>query len=224
MVAIILPRAEVSIDRVEEVLHVTPEIKSPSNGIAPAIGGPRGELIFRKVKMSLADLRSRIGYVPQKAFLFSGTIASNIAFGAISKDPEVIADVVDTAQAREIVEQRDRKLDAEISQGGTDLSGGQRQLLTIARAVLANRPILILDGATSNVDTRTEWHIQHAMDRLMAHRTSFVIAHRLSTIRDADLILVLHDGDIVEKGTHDELLAKGGFYANLYQSQFDTVA
>ena len=104
------------------------------------------------------------------------------------------------------------------------MSQGQRQLLTIARAVLADRPILILDEATSNVDTRTEWRIQRAMDKLMAGRTSFVIAHRLSTIKNADTILVLRDGDVVEKGTHEELLAAGGFYAQLYQSQFEEVA
>jgi ATP-binding cassette subfamily B protein len=108
-----------------------------------------------------------------------------------------------------------------INEGAANISQGQRQLLTIARAVLSNRPILILDEATSNVDTRTEWRVQHAMDKLMAGRTSFVIAHRLSTIRNADMILVLRDGDIVEKGTHEALLAKGGFYADLYQSQFD---
>ncbi|MCH4215099.1 MAG: ATP-binding cassette domain-containing protein, partial [Atopobiaceae bacterium] len=103
----------------------------------------------------------------------------------------------------------------------TNLSQGQRQLVTIARAILADRPILILDEATSNVDTRTEEVIQHAMDRLMEGRTSFVIAHRLSTIRDADQILVLRDGDVVETGTHEELLAAGGFYAGLYNSQFE---
>lgn len=110
------------------------------------------------------------------------------------------------------------------TRGATNISQGQRQLLTIARAVLADRPILILDEATSNVDTRTEWRIQRAMDKLMEGRTSFVIAHRLSTIRDADQILVLEDGDIVEAGTHEELLGRKGVYAKLYQSQFDQVA
>ena len=108
-----------------------------------------------------------------------------------------------------------------MSEGPENVSQGQRQLLTIARAVLADRPVLILDEATSNVDTRTEWQIQRAMDKLMEGRTSFVIAHRLSTIKNADKILVLRDGDIVEAGTHDDLLAQGGFYAELYQSQFD---
>lgn len=108
-----------------------------------------------------------------------------------------------------------------MSEGAENVSQGQRQLLTIARAVLADRPVLILDEATSNVDTRTEWQIQRAMDKLMEGRTSFVIAHRLSTIKNADKILVLRDGDIVEAGTHDDLLAQGGFYAELYQSQFD---
>ena len=111
-----------------------------------------------------------------------------------------------------------------INEEGTNLSQGQRQLVTIARAILADRPALILDEATSNVDTRTEELIQRAMDALMQGRTSFVIAHRLSTIRNADVILVIRDGDIVEKGTHDELLAQGGFYADLYNSQFDEAA
>ena len=111
-----------------------------------------------------------------------------------------------------------------INEEGTNLSQGQRQLVTIARAVLADRPALILDEATSNVDTRTEELIQRAMDALVQGRTSFVIAHRLSTIRNADVILVLRDGDIVEKGTHEELLALGGFYAELYNSQFDEAA
>ena len=106
----------------------------------------------------------------------------------------------------------------------TELSQGQRQQLTIARAMLENKPMLILDEATSSVDTRTEQQIQRAMDTLMTGRTAFVIAHRLSTIRDADLILVLRDGDVVESGTHEELLAQNGFYADLYMSQFDTAA
>ena len=108
-----------------------------------------------------------------------------------------------------------------INEDSSNVSQGQRQLLTIARAILANRPMLILDEATSSVDTRTEERIQEAMDRLMEGRTSFVIAHRLSTIRNADLILVMRDGDVAEQGTHEELLAKGGFYAELYNSQFE---
>ena len=111
--------------------------------------------------------------------------------------------------------------DFELNEDASNVSQGQRQLITIARALLADRPILILDEATSNVDTRTEERIQRAMDILMAGRTSFVIAHRLSTIRSADVILVLRDGDIVESGSHEELLARGGFYAELYNSQFD---
>ena len=111
-----------------------------------------------------------------------------------------------------------------MNEGATNISQGQRQLITIARAFLADRPILVLDEATSNVDTRTEWRIRDAMGDLMRGRTSFVIAHRLSTIRDADTILVLRDGDIAEQGTHEELLARGGIYAKLYESQFDEVA
>jgi ATP-binding cassette subfamily B multidrug efflux pump len=174
-------------------------------------------------KVSRSGLRKNFAMVLQDSWLFEGSIRENIRFGQPSASDAEVESAARYAYCEHFINTLPGGYDFMISEGAANISQGQRQLLTIARAVLANRPILILDEATSNVDTRTEWHIQHAMDRLMAHRTSFVIAHRLSTIRDADLILVLHDGDIVEKGTHDELLAEGGFYANLYQSQFDTV-
>jgi ATP-binding cassette subfamily B protein len=162
--------------------------------------------------------------VLQDAWLFKGTIRENIRFGRLDATDEEVEAAARYAHCEHFIKTLPGGYDFELDEGATNISQGQRQLLTIARAVLADRPILILDEATSNVDTRTEWRIQRAMDKLMAGRTSFVIAHRLSTIRNADTILVLRDGDIVEKGTHEELLAAGGFYAQLYQSQFDEVA
>ncbi len=251
------------------------------------------------------DLRDKIGYVPQKGILFSGTIESNLRYADELASVEDLQTAVTIAQAAEFINSKPEGLQTEISQGGTNVSGGQRQrlsiaralvkqppiyifddtfsaldfktdaamenirygrpeatdaeveaaaqaahvdhfvhtlpdgynmvineettnisqgqmqLLTIARAVLSDPKILILDEATSSVDTRTEVLIQQAMDRLMVGRTSFIIAHRLSTIRNADLILVMRDGDIVEQGNHVELLARGGFYAELYNSQFE---
>ena len=170
------------------------------------------------------DLRQNFSMVLQDAWLFKGTIRENIRFGRLDATDEEVEAAARYAHCEHFIKTLPGGYDFELDEGATNISQGQRQLLTIARAVLADRPILILDEATSNVDTRTEWRIQRAMDKLMAGRTSFVIAHRLSTIRNADTILVLRDGDIVEKGTHEELLAAGGFYAQLYQSQFDEVA
>ena len=171
-----------------------------------------------------ADLRQNFSMVLQDAWLFKGTIRENIRFGRLDATDEEVEAAARYAHCEHFIKTLPGGYDFELDEGATNISQGQRQLLTIARAVLADRPILILDEATSNVDTRTEWRIQRAMDKLMDGRTSFVIAHRLSTIRNADTILVLRDGDIVEKGTHEELLAAGGFYAQLYQSQFDEVA
>ncbi len=171
-----------------------------------------------------ADLRQNFSMVLQDAWLFKGTIRENIRFGRLDATDQEVEAAARYAHCEHFIKTLPGGYDFELDEGATNISQGQRQLLTIARAVLADRPILILDEATSNVDTRTEWRIQRAMDKLMAGRTSFVIAHRLSTIRNADTILVLRDGDIVEKGTHEELLATGGFYAQLYQSQFDEVA
>ena len=169
-------------------------------------------------------LQSNLGYVLQSPHLFSGTVADNIRYGRPDATDAEVEDAAKAARCDHFIHTLAGGYDFMISEEGTNLSQGQRQLVTIARAVLADRPALILDEATSNVDTRTEELIQRAMDALMQGRTSFVIAHRLSTIRNADVILVLRDGDIVEKGTHEELLALGGFYAELYNSQFDEAA
>lgn len=169
-----------------------------------------------------SDLRNNFAMVLQETWLFKGSILENIRFGRPDATDDEVRQAAATACCDGFVRALPGGYDFEISEDATNLSQGQRQLLTIARAVVANKPILILDEATSNVDTRTEELIQRAMDRLMAGRTSFVIAHRLSTIRNADLILVMRDGDIVEKGTHEELLAQGGLYASLYLSQFES--
>lgn len=166
------------------------------------------------------DLRRNFAMVLQDTWLFKGTVRENIRYGkADASDAEVEA-AARAALADHFIRTLPGGYDFELNEDASNVSQGQKQLLTIARALLADRPILILDEATSNVDTRTEERIQRAMDILMAGRTSFVIAHRLSTIRNADKILVLRDGDIVESGTHGELLALNGFYAELYNSQF----
>ena len=170
------------------------------------------------------ELRSEFAMVLQDTWLFNGTIRDNIRYGHPEATDAEVEAAAKTARCDHFIRTLAGGYDFVINEEGTNLSQGQRQLITIARAVLADRPALILDEATSNVDTRTEELIQHAMDELMRGRTSFVIAHRLSTIRNADVILVLRDGDIVEKGTHAELLARGGYYAELYNSQFDEAA
>jgi len=166
------------------------------------------------------DLRSMFGMVLQDTWLFKGSIRDNIRYGRLDATDEEVEAAAKAAFADSFIRTLPGKYDMEINEDASNISQGQRQLLTIARAVLADRRMLILDEATSSVDTRTEERIQMAMDHLMKGRTSFVIAHRLSTIRNADLILVLKDGDIVEQGTHEELLSAGGFYADLYNSQF----
>lgn len=170
------------------------------------------------------SLRRAIGIVQQDVFLFADTIRENIRYGRPDATDAEVEAAAKAARCDHFIHTLAGGYDFVINEEGTNLSQGQRQLVTIARAILADRPALILDEATSNVDTRTEELIQRAMDELMRGRTSFVIAHRLSTIRNADVILVLRDGDIVEKGTHEELLAKGGFYAELYNSQFEDAA
>ena len=170
------------------------------------------------------ELRSEFAMVLQDTWLFNGTIRDNIRYGRPEATDAEVETAAKAARCDHFIRTLAGGYDFVINEEGTNLSQGQRQLITIARAVLADRPALILDEATSNVDTRTEELIQHAMDELMRGRTSFVIAHRLSTIRNADVILVLRDGDIVEKGTHAELLARGGYYAELYNSQFDEAA
>ena len=167
------------------------------------------------------DLRKLFGMVLQDTWLFKGTIMENIRYGRLdAADEEVIA-AAKAANAHHFIKTLPGGYQMELNEEASNVSQGQKQLLTIARAILADNRIMILDEATSSVDTRTETRIQQAMNRLMEGRTSFVIAHRLSTIRDADLILVMREGDIVEQGTHDELLAANGFYADLYNSQFE---
>ena len=169
------------------------------------------------------ELRDAFGMVLQDTWLFKGTIMENIRYGRLDATDEEVIAAAKAAHADHFIKTLPGGYQMELNEDASNVSQGQKQLLTIARAILADNKILILDEATSSVDTRTEVTIQKAMDNLMRGRTSFVIAHRLSTIRNADLILVMKDGDIVEQGNHDELLAKNGFYANLYNSQFEDV-
>ncbi|MEK8129131.1 ABC transporter ATP-binding protein [Paenibacillus filicis] len=167
-----------------------------------------------------ADLRGLLGMVLQDTWLFNGTIRDNIAYGRAGATEEEVVAAAKAAYADHFIRTLPEGYDTKLNEEASNISQGQKQLLTIARAILADPPILILDEATSSVDTRTEAHIQRAMNELMQGRTSFVIAHRLSTIRYADLILVMNQGSVIEQGTHDELLKAGGFYADLYESQF----
>ena len=167
------------------------------------------------------ELRDAFGMVLQDTWLYKGSIMENIRYGKLDATDEEVIAAAKAANAHHFIETLPGGYDCELNEDASNVSQGQKQLLTIARAILADNPILILDEATSSVDTRTEERIQKAMDNLMKGRTSFVIAHRLSTIKDADVILVMKDGDIVEQGTHDELLARNGFYADLYNSQFE---
>ena len=168
-----------------------------------------------------SELRQMFGMVLQDTWLFHGSIKDNIRYGKLDATDEEVVEAAKAAYVHRFVQTLPDGYDMELNEEASNVSQGQKQLLTIARAILADPKILILDEATSSVDTRTEIRIQKAMDNLMKGRTSFIIAHRLSTIRDADLILVMKDGDIVEQGNHEELLEKGGFYANLYNSQFE---
>ncbi|RGH49757.1 ABC transporter ATP-binding protein [Ruminococcus sp. AM41-10BH] len=168
-----------------------------------------------------SNLREMFGMVLQDTWLFSGTIMENIRYGRLDATDEEIIAAAKAAHIHNFIMQQPRGYQMVLDEETSNVSQGQKQLLTIARAILADNKILILDEATSSVDTRTEMQIQKAMDNLMKGRTSFVIAHRLSTIRDADLILVMKDGDIIEQGNHEELLARKGFYADLYNSQFE---
>ncbi len=167
------------------------------------------------------ELRDAFGMVLQDTWLFKGTIMENIRYGRLDATDEEVIAAAKAARADHFIKTLPGGYQMELNEDASNVSQGQKQLLTIARAILADNKILILDEATSSVDTRTEIEIQKAMDNLMRGRTSFVIAHRLSTIRDADLILVMKDGDIIEQGTHETLLAKNGFYAELYNSQFE---
>lgn len=169
-----------------------------------------------------SDLRKVFGMVLQDTWLFNGSIMENIRYGNLNATDEEVIEAAKAAHVHRFVKTLPDGYNMELNEDASNVSQGQKQLLTIARAILADPKILILDEATSSVDTRTEVLIQKAMDNLMKNRTSFIIAHRLSTIKDADLILVMKDGDIVEQGTHNELLSKKGFYASLYNSQFET--
>jgi ATP-binding cassette subfamily B protein len=166
------------------------------------------------------DLRRQLGIVLQDVFLFSGTVMENIRYGRLDATDEECVEAAKLANADGFIHRLPKGYMTELTEGGSNLSQGQRQLLSIARAVVADPAILVLDEATSSVDTRTEVQIQEALLRLMKGRTSFVIAHRLSTIRNADLVLVINNGEIIERGTHKELLERRGFYYNLYMSQF----
>ena len=174
-------------------------------------------------KIKKSDLRRSLGIVLQDTHLFTGTVMENIRYGRLDATDEEVIAAAKAANADHFIRTLPGGYQMELNEDASNVSQGQKQLLTIARTILADNRILILDEATSSVDTRTEQRIQTAMDRLMQGRTSFIIAHRLSTIRDADLILVMREGDIVEQGTHDELIEAGGFYADLYNSQFEDV-
>jgi len=183
-----------------------------------------GEILIDNIninKFKRKDLRKIFGMVLQDTWLFNGTIMENLRYGKLEATDDQVIEAAKAAHVHHFIQTLPDGYNMELNEETDNISGGQKQLLTIARAILADPKILILDEATSSVDTRTEILIQKAMDELMKNRTSFIIAHRLSTIKNADLILVMKDGDIIETGKHDELLAKKGFYANLYNSQFE---
>lgn len=171
-----------------------------------------------------SELREAFGMVLQDTWLFKGSIMDNIRYGKLEATDEEVMEAAKAAHVHHFVQTLPDGYDMELNEEATNISQGQKQLLTIARAILADNRILILDEATSSVDTRTEVLIQEAMDNLMKGRTSFIIAHRLSTIKNADLILVLKDGDVIEQGNHEELMEQGGFYCDLYNSQFEETA
>jgi len=175
-------------------------------------------------KIQRQRLRDSMGMVLQDVYLFTGTVRDNIAYGKLDATEDEIIHAAKIANCHEFITRLPKGYDTVLSEDGSSLSQGQRQLLSIARAVLANPSVLILDEATSSVDTRTEMHIQQAMLNLMKGRTSFVIAHRLSTIRNADMIMVIDGGRIIERGTHDELIAQDGFYAKMLSSQFRSIS
>jgi ATP-binding cassette subfamily B protein len=175
-------------------------------------------------RVSKTDLRQKLGIVLQDTFLFADTVMENIRYGRLDATDEECVEAARLADADHFIRQLPRGYETRLSERAGNLSQGQRQLLSIARAVLADPSILILDEATSSVDTRTEARIQKALLRLMEGRTSFVIAHRLSTIRDADQVIVIRDGEIVEQGTHRQLLDAKGFFHHLYMSQFKGIA
>lgn len=169
----------------------------------------------------ISQLREKIGIVLQDTFLFSGTIMENIRYGRLNASDEEVVAAAKMASAHSFIKHLPDQYETIITSGGSSLSQGQRQLLAIARVILADSDILILDEATSSIDTKTEIEIQRGLNRLSEGRTSFVIAHRLKTIENADRILVIHHGTLIESGTHEQLLQKKGFYSDLYESQFN---
>ena len=280
MVAVILPRAEVSVGRVEEVLSVEPAVREPESPVAPAADAPRGRLVFDHVsfhypdaegdvvsdvsfsttpgkvtaivgstgsgkstlvqlvprlydptsgtitldgvdtrQMSLADLRSRVGYVPQQGFLFSGTIGSNVSFGTDDADEKNLLHAIDVAQATELVAQKEDGLDTTIAQGGTNVSGGQRQRLAIARALATHPEVLVLDDSFSALDYATDARLRQALAREQADTAVLVVAQRIATVMGADQIIVLDDGHVVGQGTHEELLRNCPEYLEIAKSQ-----
>lgn len=280
MVAVILPRAEVSVGRVREVLDVTPAVSEPKNPVAPAEDAPRGSLVFDHVgfhypdaegdvvsdvsfattpgkvtaivgstgsgkstlvqlvprlydptagtitldgvdtrKMSLADLRSRVGYVPQQGFLFSGTIASNVAFGTDGASEKDLLRAIDVAQATELVTEKEDGLQTTIAQGGTNVSGGQRQRLAIARALATRPEVLVLDDSFSALDYATDARLRQALAHEQADTAVLVVAQRIATVMGVDQIIVLDEGRVVGQGTHEELLRSCPEYLEIAKSQ-----
>lgn len=280
MVAVILPRAEVSIGRIQEVLDVEPAVHEAEHSTTPAADAPRGRLVFNHVsfrypdaerdvvsdvsfstapgkmtaivgstgsgkstlvqlaprlydptagtitldgvdtrKMSLADLRSRVGYVPQQGFLFSGTIASNVAFGTDDADEKDLRHAIDVAQATELVTQKEDGLETAIAQGGTNVSGGQRQRLAIARALATHPEVLVLDDSFSALDYATDARLRKALAREQSDTAVLVVAQRVASVMNADQIIVLDDGRVVGQGTHEELLRSCPEYLEIAKSQ-----
>jgi subfamily B ATP-binding cassette protein MsbA len=224
--------------RVFELLDTIPEIRDadgaiPLNGISDSITFEHAsfkyenEMVLKDINLevkvgtlTIKSLREHIGIVTQQTILFNDTVRNNIAYGDITRSEEEIVEAAKAANAHGFIENLPLRYDTIIGEGGVKLSGGERQRISIARALLKNAPILILDEATSSLDSESEYQVQVALERLMTNRTVFLIAHRLSTIRNAHRILVIDNGRIAEEGTHDELLAMNRLYKRLYQMQF----
>ena len=212
------PEIEVEYDKSGLVLEIEGLNKDGKTVVTPGSITVDGQEIL---SLTRASLRRAYSMVLQDTWLFSGTVYENLAYGKEGVTLEQVRAAARAAKIDRFIEALPQGYDTVLRDGGNSISKGQRQLLTIARAMLLDAPMLILDEATSNVDTRTERRIQAAMLRLMEGRTCFVIAHRLSTIRNADVIAVLREGTVAECGTHDELMRRGGYYSELYRAQFD---